>query len=84
MSATMTQTFPIMASEVPVVSGDFLRSIHTPTIPPPSVSPSLQLNGPPANASHRRRSSAASDAAKAAGIDLEAVSMGAYDSLVSS
>ncbi|RPD76975.1 hypothetical protein L226DRAFT_532983 [Lentinus tigrinus ALCF2SS1-7] len=94
--ATTTQTAPMMTIEVPVVTGDVLRAIDTPAVPPPSLSPppavsttttaakkihrrmsssasegSKTTNGP----GHRRSSSAASDMAKAAGIDIEAVSM---------
>lgn len=71
-------------TEVPLVAGDVLRAIDTPVVSPPSGSP--PPTGGPRNSSptnsigkskgHRRTSSAASDIAKAAGIDLEAVSMG--------
>ncbi|KAI0651326.1 hypothetical protein C8Q79DRAFT_27399 [Trametes meyenii] len=98
-TATVTTRMPaaIMTTEVPLVTGDVLRAIDTPAIPPPSASPLSYTNGAaPRNASptnstgsrngsptngkpkskgHRRTSSSASDIAKAAGIDLEAVSM---------
>ena len=70
-----------MTAEVPLVAGDVLRAVDTPVVSPPSGSPTaVALNagssGGAKSKGHRRTSSAASDIAKAAGIDLEAVSMG--------
>ncbi|KAJ8473538.1 hypothetical protein ONZ51_g7809 [Trametes cubensis] len=87
MSATMTTTQTstrtppaVMTPEVPLVAGDVLRAVDTPVVSPPSGSPTaVALNagssGGAKTKGHRRTSSAASDIAKAAGIDLEAVSM---------
>ncbi|KAI0656274.1 hypothetical protein C8Q70DRAFT_1013486 [Cubamyces menziesii] len=87
MSATMTTTQTstrtppaVMTAEVPLVAGDVLRAVDTPVVSPPSGSPTaVALNagssGGAKSKGHRRTSSAASDIAKAAGIDLEAVSM---------
>lgn len=83
---TATQTLPAVmtTTEVPLVAGDVLRAIDAPVVSHPSGSPP-PMGGPrnssPTNSigksqGHRRTSSAASDIAKAAGIDLEAVSMG--------
>ncbi|KAI1790905.1 hypothetical protein LXA43DRAFT_890166 [Ganoderma leucocontextum] len=78
MSTTITQTAAIMTSEVPVATGDVLRAIDTPAVSP------LRGSSPPTDEgsqkksqspSHRRTSSTASDMARAAGIDIEAVSM---------
>ncbi|KAH9856286.1 hypothetical protein C2E23DRAFT_901017 [Lenzites betulinus] len=82
MSTTATTT-AVMANEVPLVAGDVLRSIDAPAVSPPIASPTLSngaRTGSPTNSigktkGHRRASSAASDLAKAIGIDLEAVSM---------
>ncbi|EIW56690.1 uncharacterized protein TRAVEDRAFT_73152 [Trametes versicolor FP-101664 SS1] len=82
---TATQTLPsvMTTTEAPLVAGDVLRAIDTPVVSPPSGTPP-PIGGPrnssPTNSigkskGHRRTSSAASDIAKAAGIDLEAVSM---------
>ncbi|KAH9916282.1 uncharacterized protein BXZ73DRAFT_53870, partial [Epithele typhae] len=75
--ATMTESAPMMmTSEVPLVAGDMLRTIRTSVVVPSGSTPlSFQPSGGPSISAHRRRSSAASDMAKAAGIDLEAVSM---------
>ncbi|TBU21679.1 hypothetical protein BD311DRAFT_829887 [Dichomitus squalens] len=80
MSATMTQTRAspsLITSEVPLVAGDVLRAIDTPAVSPPpnSSPPAASPTAPSAKKGHRRTSSAASDIAKAAGIDLDAVSM---------
>ncbi|KAI0632814.1 hypothetical protein C8Q77DRAFT_1196403 [Trametes polyzona] len=88
MSTTMTTTqtpAAVMTTEVPLVAGDVLRAIDTPVVSPPTSSPPPARRGSPTNSigssksskskGHRRTSSAASDMAKAAGIDLEAVSM---------
>ncbi|KAI8972599.1 hypothetical protein BD414DRAFT_525256 [Trametes punicea] len=86
---TTTKTPPaVMTTEVPLVAGDVLRAIDTPVVSPPSGSPptaavalnankssSGSPNGSPKSKGHRRTSSAASDIAKAVGIDLDAVSM---------
>ncbi|TBU39216.1 hypothetical protein BD309DRAFT_993908 [Dichomitus squalens] len=80
MSATMTQTRAspsVITSEVPLVAGDVLRAIDTPAVSPPrnSSPPAASPTTSSAKKGHRRTSSAASDIAKAAGIDLDAVSM---------
>ncbi|TBU52546.1 hypothetical protein BD310DRAFT_952655 [Dichomitus squalens] len=80
MSATMTQTRAspsLITSQVPLVAGDVLRAIDTPAVSPPpnSSPPAASPTAPSAKKGHRRTSSAASDIAKAAGIDLDAVSM---------
>ncbi|KAI0772476.1 hypothetical protein BD413DRAFT_43865 [Trametes elegans] len=88
-TTTTTQTPPaVMTTEVPLVAGDVLRAIDTPAVSPPAASPppaAISLNGSTSSRTssptstkskgHRRTSSAASDIAKAAGIDLDAVSM---------
>ena len=82
MSTTMTQTQAapsVITSEVPLVAGDVLRAIDTPAVTPPRKPspPAVSTTASSAKKGHRRTSSAASDIAKAAGIDLDAVSMGA-------
>ncbi|OSD03727.1 hypothetical protein PYCCODRAFT_1408813 [Trametes coccinea BRFM310] len=89
MTETVTRTPPaVMTTEVPLVAGDVLRATDTPAVSPPTASPPPPSNGSRRTGSptgsvkstksskgHRRTSSAASDIAKAAGIDLDAVSM---------
>ncbi|KAI0742651.1 hypothetical protein C8Q80DRAFT_1189887 [Daedaleopsis nitida] len=66
---TMTQSAPrvaIMTTEVPVLSGDVFRTIHTPAVTPPKMTPATSLDGSTTSPAkgHRRSSSAASDKAK--------------------
>ncbi|PIL26074.1 hypothetical protein GSI_11828 [Ganoderma sinense ZZ0214-1] len=89
MSTTITHTAAIMTSEVPLATGDVFRTTHTPAIPPPhdpsppttdggGVSQKKNQSQSPTQShsqSHKRTSSTASDMARAAGIDIEAVSM---------
>ncbi|KAM5538839.1 hypothetical protein V8D89_007561 [Ganoderma adspersum] len=87
MSTTITHTAAIMTSEVPLATRDVLRATDTPAVPPPrdpsppttdgggSSHRKSQSQSPSQSPSHRRTSSTASDTARAAGIDIEAVSM---------